>query len=220
MPGLRGTRPDEAGRDGGHHRRGIRGRPEPGAGRGNGPVLIRGRRVPMLACCMDQTIVDVTGLDCQVDGRGDPVRVRPGGKFSLRPGGVPPHRGRRGVRAHLPTQRAGGPGIRGTVKNVPEGATFRHVQLVENLCSDESARVSAGELEGAAAASSGIECLNALHGKAFSERSEDFSAAQRRESNGIFTGCRKVLRLFRQPERAGRCNLPARCSSIETDGKI
>ena len=33
----------------------------------NGPVLIRGRRVPMLACCMDQTIVDVTGLDCQVD---------------------------------------------------------------------------------------------------------------------------------------------------------
>ncbi|WP_204248344.1 hypothetical protein, partial [Pseudoflavonifractor sp. An184] len=33
--------------------------------------------------------------------------------------------------------------------------------------------------------------LNALHGKAFSERSEDFSAAQRRESNGIFAGCRK-----------------------------
>lgn len=33
----------------------------------NGPVLIRGRRVPMLACCMDQTIVDVTGLDCRVD---------------------------------------------------------------------------------------------------------------------------------------------------------
>ena len=30
--------------------------------------------------------------------------------------------------------------------------------------------------------------LNALHGKAFSERSEDFSAAQRRESNGIFAG--------------------------------
>ena len=27
---------------------------------------------------------------------------------------------------------------------------------------------------------------NALLGKAFSERSEDFSAAQRRESNGIF----------------------------------
>ena len=27
---------------------------------------------------------------------------------------------------------------------------------------------------------------NALHGKTFSERSEDFSAAQRREINGIF----------------------------------
>jgi len=27
--------------------------------------------------------------------------------------------------------------------------------------------------------------LNALHGKEFSERSEDFSTAQRRESNGI-----------------------------------
>ena len=31
----------------------------------------------------------------------------------------------------------------------------------------------------------GSNALNALHGKAFSERSEDFSAAQRRESNGI-----------------------------------
>ena len=37
----------------------------------------------------------------------------------------------------------------------------------------------------------GSNALNALHGKAFSERSEDFSAAQRRESNGIFSGCRK-----------------------------
>ena len=32
----------------------------------------------------------------------------------------------------------------------------------------------------------GSNALNALLGKAFSERSEDFSAAQRRESNGIF----------------------------------
>ena len=32
----------------------------------------------------------------------------------------------------------------------------------------------------------GSNALNALHGKAFSEHSEDFSAAQRRESNGIF----------------------------------
>ena len=37
----------------------------------------------------------------------------------------------------------------------------------------------------------GSNALNALHGKAFSERGEDFSAAQRRESNGIFSGCRK-----------------------------
>ena len=57
--------------------------------------------------------------------------------------------------------------------------------MSKNLCSDESARELAGELEGAANA------LNALLGKAFSERSEDFSAAQRRESNGIFSGCRK-----------------------------
>ena len=35
--------------------------------RAKGPVLIRGKRVPMLACCMDQTLVDVTGLDCRVD---------------------------------------------------------------------------------------------------------------------------------------------------------
>ena len=31
----------------------------------------------------------------------------------------------------------------------------------------------------------GLNALNALHGKAFSERSEDFSAVERRESNGI-----------------------------------
>ncbi len=37
----------------------------------------------------------------------------------------------------------------------------------------------------------GSNALNALQGKAFSERSEDFSAAWRRESNGIFAGCRK-----------------------------
>ena len=32
----------------------------------------------------------------------------------------------------------------------------------------------------------GSNAPNALHGKAFGERSEDFSAAARRESNGIF----------------------------------
>src|SRR5699024_3398967 len=34
----------------------------------------------------------------------------------------------------------------------------------------------------------GSNALNALQSKAFSERSEDFSAVERRESNGIFSG--------------------------------
>ena len=60
--------------------------------------------------------------------------------------------------------------------------------MSKNLCSNGSARVLAGELEGAAARLEvGSNALNALQGKAFSERSEDFSAAQRRESNGIFS---------------------------------
>jgi len=37
----------------------------------------------------------------------------------------------------------------------------------------------------------GSNALNALYGKAFSERSEDFCAEHRRKSNGIFAGCRK-----------------------------
>ena len=48
----------------------------------------------------------------------------------------------------------------------------------------------------------GSNALNALLGKAFSERSEDFSAVERRESNGIFQAVGKVLGLFRQPEGA------------------
>ena len=35
--------------------------------RAKGPVLIRGQRARMLVCCMDQTLVDVTGIPCQVD---------------------------------------------------------------------------------------------------------------------------------------------------------
>lgn len=31
------------------------------------PVLVRGKRCPLLTCCMDQTVVDVTGTDCRVD---------------------------------------------------------------------------------------------------------------------------------------------------------
>ena len=46
----------------------------------------------------------------------------------------------------------------------------------------------------------GSNALNALHGKAFSERSDDFSAAQRRESNGIFAGCRKNGTEYNPPE--------------------
>ena len=42
----------------------------------------------------------------------------------------------------------------------------------------------------------GSNALNALLGKAFSERSENFSAAQRWESNGIFQAVGKVLGLF------------------------
>ena len=42
----------------------------------------------------------------------------------------------------------------------------------------------------------GSNALNALLGKAFSERSENFFAAQRRESNGIFQAVGKVLGLF------------------------
>lgn len=33
----------------------------------NGPVLVRGRRARLLACCMDQAMVDVTGLGCELD---------------------------------------------------------------------------------------------------------------------------------------------------------
>ncbi len=32
-----------------------------------GPVLIGGQRARLLACCMDQTVVDVTGIPCEVD---------------------------------------------------------------------------------------------------------------------------------------------------------
>lgn len=31
------------------------------------PVLIGGKRAPLLCCCMDQSMVDVTGIACQID---------------------------------------------------------------------------------------------------------------------------------------------------------
>ena len=36
------------------------------------PVLINGKKCPLLTCCMDQSFVDVTGLDCAV---GDEVTI-------------------------------------------------------------------------------------------------------------------------------------------------
>ena len=42
----------------------------------------------------------------------------------------------------------------------------------------------------------GSNALNALHGKAFSERSEDFSAARRRESIGIYQASKKSKDFF------------------------
>ena len=33
----------------------------------HGPVLVCGQKVPLLACCMDQAMIDVTGLPCHVD---------------------------------------------------------------------------------------------------------------------------------------------------------
>ena len=62
-------------------------------------------------------------------------------------------------------------------------------QIVKKLL---SRRIRPSYCEGTRGGSSpprmGSNALNALHGKAFSEHSEDFSAAARRESNGIFAG--------------------------------
>lgn len=38
----------------------------------HGPVLVGGERARLMACCMDQTLVDVTGIPCRV---GDPVTL-------------------------------------------------------------------------------------------------------------------------------------------------
>ena len=50
----------------------------------------------------------------------------------------------------------------------------------------------------------GSNALNALQGKAFSERSEDFSAAQRWESIGIFRLSEKSLDFFDSLKIAAR----------------
>ncbi len=85
----------------------------------------------------------------------------------------------------FPEQRVGfvGPG---------ERRTWSAFQLVEKpLFRRIRPSVGGGARGGGSPPRVGSNALNALRGKAFSERSEDFSAAQRRESNGIFAGCRK-----------------------------
>ena len=57
-------------------------------------------------------------------------------------------------------------------------------------------RIGGGARGGGSPPRVGSNALNALLGKAFSEHSEDFSAAQRRESIGILLGCRKSLWTF------------------------
>lgn len=37
--------------------------------RGQGPVLVNGRRARFLGCCMDQSFIDVTGIDCGIGDR-------------------------------------------------------------------------------------------------------------------------------------------------------
>ena len=62
--------------------------------------------------------------------------------------------------------------------------------LSKNFCEGESTRVLAGEREGGGSPPrAGSNALNTLRYRAFGERSEDFSAAVRRKSDGIFEGC-------------------------------
>ena len=68
---------------------------------------------------------------------------------------------------------------------VPNGTGCQHVE--KPLFKRISPSVGGGARGGGSPPRVGSNALNALHGKAFSERSEDFSAAQRRESNGIFS---------------------------------
>ena len=117
-------------------------------------------------------------------GAGEEVhRLNAGDSIRFPAGPAPPLRQRRGgagpaEHAHLLRSRVT---KRGQVQDLSPSACRK------NLCSDESARVLAGEPEGAAARPRvGSNALNALHGKAFSERSEDFCAEHRRKSNGIF----------------------------------
>ena len=70
-------------------------------------------------------------------------------------------------------------------------------QRVEKPRLNRIACAGAGEREGAAARLAWDRMpRNALPRKACGQRSEDFCAAVRRESNGILEGCRKSPRTF------------------------
>ena len=71
-----------------------------------------------------------------------------------------------------------------------------------------SPSVSGGARGGGSPPRVGSNTLNALYDKAFSERSEDFSAAARQESNGILQAVGKVPGLFRQPVSQDSSNIP------------
>ena len=68
---------------------------------------------------------------------------------------------------------------------VPNGTGCQHVE--KPLFKRIRPSVGGGARGGGSPPRVGSNALNALRGKAFSERSEDFSAAQRRESIGIFS---------------------------------
>ena len=86
-------------------------------------------------------------------------------------------------------------------ERLPEKARGLFRQKDAVCCAQDFARILAGGARGGGSPPRvGSNALNALHSKVFSERSEDFSAAQRRESNGIFADDRKVPGLFRSSE--------------------
>ena len=78
-----------------------------------------------------------------------------------------------------------------------EAALCAASQFVKNPVQNQiRLRQGGGARGGGSPPRVGSNALNALLGKAFSERSEDFSAAQRWESIGIFQAVGKVLGLF------------------------
>ena len=73
-----------------------------------------------------------------------------------------------------------------------EQACMVHGPLLRRICPS----FGGGARGGGSTPRVGSNALNALYSKAFSERSEDFSAAGRRESNDIFQAGGKVPGLF------------------------